>query len=198
MIVIGLTGSIAMGKSEVAKILRAEQIPVFDADNEVHALYDSGEGVDLVRPIAPEAIADGKVSRQILSRVVVANPQLLGKLERRVHAAIALRRVAFINQAEAEGRSIVVIDVPLLLENGGDKDVDTTIVVSAPRIIQRQRALARTSMTADKLAMIEKRQMPDSEKRRRADYIIENDGTLDDLRDRTRVVLNRIKKDHAL
>ena len=198
MIVIGLTGSIAMGKSEVANILRAEGLPLFDADREVHALYDSSHGATLLRDLAPEAIVDGHVDRQRLSRLVVAEPHLLKQLEKIVHAEIAQRRKTFVATAEAKGHAMVVADIPLLFEKDGDKEVDVTVVVSAPSQLQRMRALARPGMTADKLEMILKRQMPDAEKQQRADHVIDNTGTLVDLRNKTLAVLTAIRKEHRL
>jgi dephospho-CoA kinase len=198
VIVIGLTGSIAMGKSEVATVFRAEDIPVFDADKEVHALYDSSEGVALLMPFAPQAIIDEKVDRIILTKLVLDNPRQLEQLEQIIHAEIARRRASFIAHAERQGHGIAVIDVPLLFETSGEKQVDVTIVVSAPPDQQRQRALARLGMTEKKLEMILKRQMPDAEKRRLASYVIINDGTLADLRQNTLAVLSNIKKEHRL
>jgi dephospho-CoA kinase len=198
MMTIGLTGSIAMGKSEVAKILIDEGIPVFDADREVHALYDSSEGAKLLQSAVPEAVIDGRVDRTKLSSLVMNNKQLLPTLESVVHAEIAKHRQHFTQQAEIAGHSIIVFDIPLLFEKGGEKDVDVTIVVSAPETIQRQRALARPGMTPEKLEMILARQMPDSKKRKRADHIIENNGTLEQLRQRTLAVLSQIRKAHAL
>jgi dephospho-CoA kinase len=196
MIVIGLTGSIAMGKSEVAKILAAEGLPLFDADKEVHRLYDSEAGAKLLRDLVPSATIHGKVDRPELSKLILANPRILEEGEKRVHAEIASRRAAFLAKAKSHGHGIAVVDVPLLFEKGGDRDVDVTIVVSAPEVAQRERALARAGMTREKLEMILKRQMPDAEKRSRADFVIENDSTLDDLRTRTLAVVAEIRKQH--
>jgi dephospho-CoA kinase len=198
MIVIGLTGSIAMGKSEVAKVMRQASLPVFDADKEVHALYDSAEGAHLLQQLIPEAVRDSRVDRQRLSRLVVDDPERLTQLEKTVHAEIARRRNMFIAKSEQDGFSTVVIDVPLLFEKGGDKDVDVTVVVSSPPEHQRQRALARPGMTEEKLAMILARQMPDAEKQKRADYVIQNNSTLADLRERTLDVLAAIRREHTL
>jgi dephospho-CoA kinase len=198
MIIIGLTGSIAMGKSEVANILRTEGLPVFDADQEVHALYDSEQGADLLKDLAPDAIVNGRVDRQRLSRIVVEKPQCLEQLETIIHAEIARRRKTFTTNAEAEGHGIIGVDIPLLFEKAGDKDVDVTIVVSAPGEIQHKRALARPGMTEKKLEMILNRQMSDAEKQRRADYVIHNTGTLAELRRETLAVLAAIRKEHRL
>jgi dephospho-CoA kinase len=198
MILIGLTGSIAMGKSEVANILRAEGIPVFDADREVHALYDSKDGAVLLQDLAPEAVLHDRVDRQSLSRFVVAEPQRLDQIEKIIHDEIAKRRKTFVGKAEAVGHAMVVADIPLLFEKGGDKEVDVTIVVSAPVELQHQRALARPGMTEEKLNMILKRQMPDPEKQHRADHVINNSGSLEELRNKTLAVLAAIKKEYRL
>jgi dephospho-CoA kinase len=198
MITIGLTGSIAMGKTEVANIFRAEAIPVFDADKEVHALYDSKEGAALLGPLVAEAIVNDKVDRPTLSKLVLEQPALLEELEAIVHAQIARRRALFETQAEQAGHGILVVDVPLLFEKSGEKQVDVSIVVSAPEELQHLRALKRPGMTEEKLDMILKRQMPDAEKRRLANYVIINDGTLEDLRANTLAVLNNIRKEHRL
>lgn len=198
MIVIGLTGSIAMGKSEVAKIWEAQGIPVFDSDREVHALYDSPAGANLLRKAAPQAVVGKKVDRSILSKLVMDDPDLLNKLEKIVHAEIAKRRAEFVATAEVQGHTIVVVDIPLLFESGSEKDADLIVVVSAPEAEQHRRALSRPGMTREKLDMILKRQMPDAEKRRRANFVIDNNGTLDELREKALDVLAAIRKDHAL
>jgi dephospho-CoA kinase len=198
MIKIGLTGSIAMGKSEVARIFQEQGIPVFDADRAVHTLYDSKLGVDLLQPIVPEAIIDDKIHRPTLSALVMKDADLLNRLEVLVHAEVAKQREAFHAQAKQEGHAIVVYDIPLLFEKQIDKTVDVTVVVSAPAHLQKQRALARPGMTEERLNMILARQMPDAEKRSHADYVIENDATLLDLKSRSLEVLADIRKQHRL
>jgi dephospho-CoA kinase len=198
MIRIGLTGSIAMGKSEVARILVEAGLPLFDSDKEVHKLYDSAEGAALLSPYVPDAIRNGRVDRSLLSKIVIADQTKLNQLETLVHGEIANRREAFAAAAENNGHSLVVFDVPLLFEKNLEKTVDVTVVVSAPETEQRKRALSRDGMTPEKLDMILSRQMPDREKRKRADYIIENNGTLADLAERTRAMLMHIKRTHTL
>jgi dephospho-CoA kinase len=198
MIKIGLTGSIAMGKSEVARILVEAGLPLFDADKEVHNLYDSEEGAALLSPHVPEAISNGKVDRSLLTKIVMADQTKLNQLETVVHAEISRRRNGFATTAENKGHALVVFDVPLLFEKNQEKTVDVTVVVSAPEREQRKRALARDGMTPQKLDMILSRQMPDHEKRKRADHIIENNGTLTELAERTHAVLTQIKRMHAL
>lgn len=193
MIVVGLTGSIAMGKSEVAKIFRSEGIPVFDSDAEVHRLYDSAAGAQLLHHEAPDATHGGKVDRKILSDLVLKDPELLAKLEKKVHAEIRSRRAVFLDEQRAAGHALAVIDVPLLFETGEDKNTDFTLVVSSSEKVQRKRALARPGMTEQRFAMILKRQMPDAEKRKRATCVIENNGTLDDLKRDVLAVISKLK-----
>ncbi|MBG1233777.1 dephospho-CoA kinase [Aestuariivirga litoralis] len=181
MMRIGLTGSIAMGKSEAARYFASRGIPVFDADAEVHRLYDSAEGATLLRPYLPEATAENRVDRKIVTEMIMKDKDLLKKLEQIVHAEIRQRRSAFVAKAEAEGNKAVILDIPLLFETGGEKDVDASIVISSPAHVQEQRALARPGMTKERLAMILARQMPDAEKRKRATYVIENDSTVEHL-----------------
>ena len=182
MLVIGLTGSIAMGKSEAARILAAYGLPVFDSDAEVHRLYDSEQGAKLIAPFVPQATSENKVNRELVTKAVLADGTLLSKLEKVVHAEIRKRRKAFIAAATARGGKAVVVDIPLLFETDSQKDVDKTIIVSANAATQRARALARPNMTEERLKMILARQMPDSEKRKLADAIIENDGTIEELK----------------
>lgn len=194
MIIIGLTGSIAMGKSEVARLMAAQGLPVFDADKQVHAFYDSQSGADVLKPLVPEAVKNHRVDRTTLSQCVLADPALLERIEQIVHAEIAERRKQFIAHHRAQNARTVVVDVPLLFEKSGDKDVDLTVVVSAPEHLQRQRALARSGMTQEKLDIIMSRQMPDQEKRRRATFVIENADSLETLARNTQNVLDAILK----
>ncbi len=198
MIIIGLTGSIAMGKSEVAKIISSLNIPLFDADREVHEFYDSREGVALLQPFVPQAINDGKIDRSRLTALVMKNPELLEHLEALVHAEVGRRRDNFIANANARDENIVVLDIPLLFEKNQEQSVTHSVVVSSPAEVQRLRAMSRPGMTTEKYDMILKRQLPDVEKRRRADYIIENNGTHEELKQHTLDVLAAIKRDHSL
>ena len=182
MLVIGLTGSIAMGKSEAARILAAYGLPVFDSDAEVHRLYDSKQGAKLIAPFVPEATRKNKVDREIVTRAVLADQTLLSKLEKVVHADIHKRRQTFIASAKAQGAKAVVLDIPLLFETGSQKDVDKTIVVSASAATQKARVFARPNMTEERFKMILGRQMPDEEKCKMADAIIENDGTIEEFK----------------
>jgi dephospho-CoA kinase len=198
MITIGLTGSIAMGKSEVARIFKEHGIPVFDADQAVHQLYDSQAGVELLQSLVPEAIVEGKIHRPTLTTLVLKDAALLNRLETIVHGEVAKRRAAFKAVAQEKGHAIIVFDIPLLFEKQFETSVDVTIVVSAPEHLQRQRALARPGMTQEKLDMILARQMPDAEKRQRADYVIENNATLAELKNKSLGIIADIRKHHTL
>ena len=182
MMIIGLTGSIAMGKSEAARILAAYGVPVFDSDAEVHRLYDSEQGAKLIAPFVPEATRENKVNREFVTKAVLADGTLLSKLEKVVHAEIRQRRKAFIETANARGVKAVIVDIPLLFETDSQKDVDKTIVVSASAATQKARVLARPNMTEERFKMILGRQMPDEEKCKIADVIIQNDGTIEELK----------------
>ncbi len=181
MMIIGLTGSIAMGKSEAAKILAKVGLPVFDADAEVHKLYDSAEGAKLIAAFAPKAVLNGHVDRAILTGHAMRDKDLLSRLEPAIHGAVRKRREAFIAQQATLNAKAVVLDMPLLFETGSEKMMDRTLVISSSPEQQRARALARPGMTPERLAMILSRQMPDDQKRAKADAVIENTGTIADL-----------------
>jgi dephospho-CoA kinase len=182
MISAGLTGSIATGKSEVAKLFSIAGIPVFDSDVAVHDLYDKKTTTDLLGKAFPEVIVGGKIDRQRLGQRVLSSPGDLKKLESLIHPLVRKKRKDFITHWRKQNCLLVVLDIPLLFETGQDKEVDYAIVVSASEDVQRKRAMARPGMTEDKFAHILARQMPDAEKRRRADFIIENSGSLENLR----------------
>jgi dephospho-CoA kinase len=193
MIIIGLTGSIAMGKSEVAKIFRSHGIPVFDADAAVSELYDSEDGTALLAKIVPEATRHRSVDRAALKQALQSDSQLLPKIESLVHAHVRKARDAFIANCRGNGHRMIVLDVPLLFETGADSDVDVSIVVSSPSHLQRARALARPSMTEEHFNFILARQMPDAEKRKRATHVIENNGSLENLRQRTTNLITQLQ-----
>ena len=182
MISVGLTGSIAAGKSEVAKLLSAAGIPVFESDAEVHSLYAEKTTRDLLGKVFPDVIVDGNIDRQRLGQRVLGSPDDLRELESLIHPLVRKRRERFIAHWRKQGAPLVALDIPLLFETGQEKEVDYVIVVSANEDVQRRRAMVRPGMTEAKLAGILTRQMPDVEKRRRADFIIENSGTLEQLR----------------
>jgi dephospho-CoA kinase len=180
MLLIGLTGSIGMGKSETAKMFSRLGVPVYDADASVHALYAEGGGA--VQPIAevfPSAVVDGAVDRQALSRLVLGQPEQMKKLEAIVHPLVGRVQLEFLKAAEAQGHDAVVLDIPLLYETGSEARVDVVVVVSAPYHLQEARVLARPDMDMAKFAAIHAKQVPDSEKRARADFVIDTDKGLD-------------------
>ncbi len=173
MIVLGLTGSIGMGKSTAANSFRRLRIPVFDADAAVHRLQ--GKGGAAVRPIEaafPGTTRDGRVDREALRARVLGDPAALTRLERIVHPLVRKAELSFLAAARRRGEPIAVLDIPLLLETGGRRHVDKVIVVSAPAAVQRARVLARSGMTEDRLKAILARQMPDALKRRKADHVV--------------------------
>lgn len=173
MIVVGLTGSIGMGKSTTATMFRRLGIPLHDSDAAVHAMMRrGGEAIGPVSAAFPEAIRDGAVDRPALGKLVFGDPQALKALETIIHPLVSARTARFLAQCRRHRRPIVVLDVPLLLEGTGHRRCDLVAVVSAPGFIQRQRVMARPGMTAARLASILAKQMPDAEKRRRADVVI--------------------------
>jgi dephospho-CoA kinase len=181
VIVVGLTGSIAMGKSTVAAMFAELGVPIFDADEAVRAFY-AGEGARSVEEAFPGVMVSGQVDRGRLGARVLGNADALRRLEALVHPAVGRARVQFVERAAAEGRRLAVVDVPLLLETGGDSNVDLVVVVSAPGSVQRARALAREGMTEAKLEAVLSRQTSDVEKRRRAHFVIDTRGSLDETR----------------
>lgn len=184
MKIIGLTGSIGMGKSATARLFREAGIPVFDSDACVHALYDSGgAAVGPVEAAFPGSLAeDGSIDRARLSRQLNDDPDGFARLEAIVHPLVAKARQHFLDAARNDGADIVVLDVPLLFETGGHEHVDAVIAVHAPHHVRRERVLQRPGMTEDKLAAIIARQTPDSVKLEKADYIVETSGGFDDAR----------------
>lgn len=182
MITVGLTGSIAAGKSEVGKLFSSAGIPVFDSDAEVHDLYAEKTIVDLIGRTFPDVIIGGNIDRQRLGQRVLGSPEDLRKLESLIHPLVKRGRERFISLWRKQNCAFVILDIPLLYETGEDQKLDYVVVVSTNEEVQRNRAMARTGMTREKLTDILVRQLPDSEKRRRADFIIENSGSLEHLR----------------
>jgi dephospho-CoA kinase len=181
VIVVGLTGSIAMGKSTVATMFAEFGVPAFNADDAVRDFY-AGEGAKSVEVAFPGAMAEGQIDRERLGAQVFGDADALNRLEGLVHPAVASARVRFLERATVEGRRLAIVDVPLLFETGGDSDVDLVVVVSAPESHQRARALAREGMSESKLEAILSRQISDTEKRRRAHFIIDTQGSLESTR----------------
>ncbi|MGO4872580.1 MAG: dephospho-CoA kinase [Roseiarcus sp.] len=181
MIVAGLTGSIAMGKSTVAKMFAALGVPVFDADLAVREFYSS-PGAEAVEAAFPGVIEGGEVNRDKLAAASLADPEALKRLEAIVHPEVARLRRAFLKQAAAQGRRVVVLDVPLLIETAGAECVDLVLVVSAGEAAQRARALSRPGMSVAKFDAILARQAPDREKRRLAHWVIDTSGSMEQTR----------------
>jgi dephospho-CoA kinase len=181
MIILGLTGSIGMGKSTTLQIFADEGIPTYSADDAVHELY-RGKAAPLVDMEFPGVTKDGVVDRAKLSAAVIGKPEALKKLEAIIHPLVRQAELDFVSNAKASGAKLIVLDIPLLFETDGKQRVDATLVVSAPPETQRARVLARPGMTAEKLDAILARQMPDADKRRLADYIIDTGEDLNSVR----------------
>lgn len=193
MLILGLTGSIGMGKSTTAKLFIEAGVPVYDADAAVHQLYE-GEASPVIEAAFPGTTANGKVDRAKLSARVVQDPVAIKQLEQIVHPMLGASRQKFFADAEAAGAPIVVLDIPLLFETGGEKRVDAVVVVTTSPELQRERVLARGTMDAAKLEAIIAKQMPDAEKRKRADFIVDTSHGLDPVRARIRDILAEVVK----
>jgi dephospho-CoA kinase len=189
MIILGLTGSIGMGKSTTAKLFAEAGVPVYDADAAVHRLYE-GEAVPAIEAAFPGTTVDGKVDRARLSALVVHDPAAMKQLERIVHPMLGASRKKFLDQAERSGAPVAVVDVPLLYETGGENRVDAVVVVTTSPEVQRERILARDNMSGEKLDAILARQLPDSEKRKRADFVVDTSHGLEPVRARIRDILD--------
>lgn len=191
MFILGMTGSIGMGKSTTAQLFADEGVPVHDADAAVHALYE-GEAVPLVEAAFPGSTHDGKVDRQKLAKMVVGKPDALKRLETIVHPLVAECRDRFLRNAQAQGAAVAVLDIPLLYETGGEKLVDAVVMVSAAPEIQRQRVMQRPGMTVEKFEALLQKQMPDAEKRQRADFIVDSGDGIEPAREQVREILRRV------
>ena len=192
MFIIGLTGSIAMGKTTTARLFAEEGVPVHDADAAVHALYE-GEAVPLIEAEFPGVTGSGKVDRAALGRRVLGDAPALQRLEAIVHPLVRAAETKFLNDAEHRGAPIVVLDIPLLFETGGDSRVDATVVVSAPHEMQRARVLER-GVGLERLEALLARQMPDAEKRRRADFVVDSGQGIELARAQVRQILAAVAK----
>jgi dephospho-CoA kinase len=188
MFILGLTGSVGMGKSTAARFFAEQGVPVHDADAEVHRLYQ-GEAVALIEAAFPGTTANGQVDRGGLAARVLDNPAALKRLEAIVHPLVQAAERRMLSEAAAGGAKVAVLDIPLLFETGGDARVDAVVVVTAPEHVQRKRVLARSGMTAEKLEAILAKQMPDAEKRRRADFVVDTSGDFDATRAQVRAIL---------
>jgi dephospho-CoA kinase len=195
MITLGLTGSIGMGKSATAKMFEAEGCPVYDADAEIHRVYaKGGAAVGPVEAAFPGVVVDGAIDRVRLSDRVVGHPAELDKLNAIVWPLIGVARREFFAKAEADRAPIVVLDIPLLFETGGERNMDAVVVVSAPAQMQRERVLAREGMSEAKLDGILARQMADAEKRVRAHFVVDTSQGFDHAREQVRAIVAKLKR----
>ena len=191
MKILGLTGSVGMGKSTTAQMFVAEGVPMFDADAAVHRLY-AGEAAPLIEREFSGTTKNGTVDRERLSAQVVGKPEALSRLEKLVHPLVGKLRAKFMADAEKSGAKAVLLDIPLLFETGDPSKFHAVIVVSAPPEMQRERVLARPGMTLEKFEAILKRQLPDSEKRARADFVINTGNGLESARNQVKQVLAEV------
>jgi dephospho-CoA kinase len=191
MFILGLTGSIGMGKSTTAKMFAEAGVPVYDADAAVHRLYE-GEATAAIEAAFPGTTANGKVDRDRLAKSVLGDAAAIKRLESIVHPLVHGARERFLREAEKSGAKIVVLDVPLLFETKGDARCDAVVVVSAPADMQRTRAFERPGMSEDKLAAIMANQVPDDEKRRRADFVVDTSQGFAHARAQVRDILARV------
>jgi len=194
MLLIGLTGSIGMGKSETARMFADIGVPVYDADAAVHRLYArGGAAVPLIAALWPDAIMDGAVDRVALSRHVLGKPQEMARLEEIVHPLVGKAQLQFLREAKAQGHPMVLLDIPLLYETGGENRVDVVVVVSAPYDLQKTRVLARPEMDMAKFAAIHAKQVPDEEKRRRADFVVDSSQGLEHAAEQVKSIVQALK-----
>src|SRR4249920_145728 len=191
MILLGLTGSIGMGKSATAKMFAEAGVPVYDADAAVHRLYE-GEATPLIEAAFPGTTGGGKVDRDKLAQRVLGDAAAIKKLEAIVHPLVRNSEEKFLVEAARKGAAVAVLDIPLLFETGGDDRCDAVIVVSAPSDVQRARVFERSSMTEQKFAAILAQQMSDAEKRKRADFVVDTSEGFDAARAQVRDILARI------
>ena len=178
MIVVGLTGSIGMGKTATGKLFSKLGVPVCDADSIVHALYDKGgAAVEPIRAVFPDVVAEGRVDRVKLGESLAVEPEGFERLESIVHPLVRQAQQDFLDRSRKKGVTLAVLDIPLLFETGRDRDVDRIVVVSAPPEIQKERVMKRPGMTAETFNALLARQLPDEEKRARADFVVDTSKT---------------------
>ena len=193
MLILGLTGSIGMGKSTTAKLFTEAGVPVYDADATVHRIYE-GEAAPAIEAAFPGTTVNGKVDRARLSERVMHDPAAIRRLEAIVHPMLRSHHQKFLEEAEKSGAPVAVMDIPLLYETGGETRVDAVVVVTTSPEVQRERILARENMTGEKLDAILARQLPDAEKRKRADFVVDTSHGLDPVRARIRDILDQVVK----
>ena len=191
MFILGLTGSLGMGKSTTAKFFAEEGVPVHDADAAVHRLYE-GEAVALIEAAFPGTTAGGKVDREKLGKRVLGDEDAMKKLEAIVHPLVHAAEQRFLAEAERKGAKVAVLDIPLLFETGGERRCDAVVVVSAPADLQRARAFERPGMSEQKYRAILAHQTPDAEKRARADFIVDSGQGYEQARAQVRDILRRV------
>ena len=191
MFILGLTGSLGMGKSTTARFFAEEGVPVHDADAVVHRLYE-GEAASAIEAAFPGTTTGGKVDRDKVAARVLGDAAALRRLEHIVHPLVQAAEGRMLAEAEARGEKVALLDIPLLFETGGDKRVDAVVVVSAPPEVQRSRVLERAGMTPEKLEAILARQMPDAEKRRRADFVVDTGRGFEAARAQVRAILDAV------
>jgi dephospho-CoA kinase len=193
MIVIGLTGSIGMGKTTTAEMFKAAGVPVISADAIVHELY-RGEAAPLIDAAFPGAAPDGVVDRKVLSTMLLADPEGFERLEAIIHPLVRAHEQAFLDQARADGHAMALVDIPLLYETGAENRVDTVVVASCAPDIQRQRVLARPGMSEEKFETIVSRQFPDDQKRNRADFVVDTGLGLESAREQVASIIAAVGK----
>jgi len=194
-LIVGLTGSIGMGKSETARLFARFGIPVHDADSAVHRLYEpGGAAVAAVAKLFPECVVGGRVDRTRLAAKLREDPSAFSQLENIVHPLVAAGQRAFVEDAAARGAEMVVLDIPLLFETGKERDMDAVVVVSAPEDVQRARVLARPGMSQETLDHILARQMRDVDKRARAHFVVETDKGLDHAFEQVKAIVAALKE----
>ncbi|QOG07086.1 dephospho-CoA kinase [Aureimonas sp. OT7] len=191
MKILGLTGSIGMGKSTTAAMFEALGVPVYSADASVHRIY-AGPRAQRIDDAFPGTLRDGVIDRAALSQAVVGNPDALRTLEAIVHPLVREAEADFLDAARRNGHPLVVLDIPLLFETGREADMDAVLVVTAPEAVQRERVLARPGMTAQKLDAILARQIPDADKRAKADFVIDTASGLDAARTAVEAIVRHL------
>jgi dephospho-CoA kinase len=194
MLIVGLTGSIGMGKSTTAQMFRDEGVAVYDSDAAVHEIYRSS-GSQLIERAFPGSTRDGVVDRAKLAAMILGRPEEIARLEAIVHPLVQEMRRPFVEAEEKRGANLVVFDIPLLYETGAEKDVDKVVVVTASAELQRERVMARPGMTDEKFRAILARQLPDSEKRKRADFVVHTDRGMEAAREEVRAIVAALSKE---
>ena len=193
MFVLGLTGSLGMGKSTTARLFAEEGVPLHDADAAVHRLYE-GEATPLIEAAFPGTTSGGRVDRDKLAKKVLGDSAAIKRLETIIHPLVGRAEAQFLDEAARKDAAVVVLDIPLLFETGADRRCDAVVVVSAPADVQRARAFERPGMTEEKFQAILAKQMPDAEKRARADFVVDTSKGLDAARVQVREILGRIAR----